>query len=94
MLSSWDDLREHVPTARIALATASRRLFVDLVAAGAGIGLLPTRLAGEAPELVELKSFAPKVAELTRSIWLLTHPDVRHDARVKVVMKVLSSHLR
>ncbi len=91
-LGRWES--ENVPPDRVALATASRRLFVDLVAAGAGIGLLPTRLLGPHPDLVELRSFAPSVAGLTRSAWLLTHPDVRHDAGVKAVMKVLGSQLR
>jgi DNA-binding transcriptional LysR family regulator len=91
-LGRWES--ENVPQDRIALSTPSRRLFVDLVAAGAGIGLLPTRLVGEHAGLVELRSFAPKVAELSRSTWLLTHPDVRHDAGVKAVMKVRGAELR
>lgn len=91
-LGRWES--EHVPAEKIALATASRRLLVDLVAAGAGIGLLPTRLAADNPDLVELRSFAPRVAGLTRSTWILTHPDVKHDGRVKAVMKALSTHLR
>jgi DNA-binding transcriptional LysR family regulator len=91
-LGRWES--ENVPADRVALATASRRLFVDLVVAGAGIGLLPTRLLGEHADLVELRGFAPRVAELTRSTWVLTHPDVRHDARVKAVMRVLGAKLR
>ncbi|MGZ3420094.1 MAG: LysR family transcriptional regulator [Polyangiales bacterium] len=89
-LGRWES--EHVPKDKIAVATASRRLLVDLVSSGAGIGLLPVPLAD--PNLVEIKSFSAKTTELTRTAWLLTHPDVRDDARVRAVMKTLATHLR
>ena len=62
--------------------------------AAADDALLPARLAVYHPDLVELKSYSELTAELTRPAWLLTHPDVRDDARVAIVMKVLAEHLR
>jgi DNA-binding transcriptional LysR family regulator len=90
-LGQWE--REHVPRDKIALATPSRRLLVDLIAAGVGLGLMPVRLSLDRPELVELRSFRQSTAPLTRPAWLLTHPDLRRDARVSVVMKELARHL-
>ena len=90
-LGAWE--KAHVPRDRIALATPSRRLLVDLVAAGVGIGLLPARLVTAYPELVELRGYRPSTAPLTRSAWLLTHADLRHDARVALVMKELAKYL-
>ncbi len=90
-LGRWE--REHVPREQIAAATASRRLLVDLIAAGVGIGLMPARLAVDRPELVEVRSFRTSTVALTRPAWLLTHPDLRRDARISVVMKMLAQHL-
>ncbi|MBL8741778.1 MAG: hypothetical protein JNK04_11810, partial [Myxococcales bacterium] len=91
-LGQWET--KHVPDARVAIATPSRRLLVDLVASGAGLGLLPVRLAAEVPGLVEVPMYAPLVGELTRSAWLFTNPDVRRDARVVAVSRVLLEHLK
>lgn len=91
-LGRWE--REHVPPSKIAAATASRRLLVDLVASGVGIGLLPAPLADPLSGLVELTSYRPLTAALERPAWLLFTPDLRGDARVATVVKVLARHLR
>lgn len=93
--NSWVGLweAEHVPRGRIAASTASRRLFVDLVAAGVGLGLLPTLLADGHPELVELTAYRASTAALQRPAWLLYPPELRQDVRVAAVMKILSKHL-
>jgi DNA-binding transcriptional LysR family regulator len=90
-LGRWE--REHVPRDKVALATPSRRLLTDLIAAGVGIGLMPNRLAVDRPELVELRSYRASTAPLTRPAWLLTHPDLRSDTRISVVMKELAKQL-
>ncbi|MDC0667030.1 LysR family transcriptional regulator [Nannocystis radixulma] len=90
-LGQWE--REHVPQDRVAFATPSRRLLVDLAVASVGLNLMPARLAAEHPELVEVKQFRATTAPLTRPAWILTHPDLRKDARVSVVMKMLARHL-
>jgi DNA-binding transcriptional LysR family regulator len=91
-LGRWEAL--HVPADRVAVATHSRRLLVDLVASGAGLGLLPARLADDVPELVEIPSYRPIVAELTRPAWLLMHAEARRDARVVAVTKALVEHMK
>lgn len=90
--AQWE--RAHVPPARVALATASRRLFIDLVVAGTGVGLLPRPLARRHPELVEVASWRPSLTELRRPAWLLTHPDLKGQARISVTMSALAAALK
>lgn len=90
-LGRWE--KAHVPSERVAAATASRRLFVDLVAAGVGIGLLPAPLADGRPELVEIPSFRASTAGLERPAWLLFAPELRRDARVSAVVRAVARHL-
>lgn len=75
-------------------SSPSRRLLVELVASGAGLGLLPVKLAAGLSELVELSSYRPSCADLARPAWLFMHPEVRRDARVAAVTKVLVEHLK
>ncbi len=89
--AQWE--RKFVPEGRVAVATASRRLFVDLVVTGVGVGLLPKPLAKRHPELVEVASWKSHVTELRRPAWLLTHPDIRNQARISVTMNLLAQSL-
>ena len=84
--SAWE--REHAtPVA----ATARFSALVSLVASGVGVGLMPRLLAERHPELVELTDHRASVAGLTRTAWLLTHPDQRRNPRIVVLMKALQS---
>jgi molybdate transport repressor ModE-like protein len=81
--SAWE--RENV------VEVAARARFdalVALVARGVGIGLMPRAIARE-HGLVELPSHRANVVHLERTAWLLTHPDLRKTARVKVLMDAL-----
>lgn len=83
--SAWE--RSH------ALDVAARAPFfalVSLVAAGIGLGLMPRVLARPHPQLIELPEFRPRVGGLERSVWALTHPDLRKNARVLAVMNALA----
>ncbi|AKT36463.1 LysR family transcriptional regulator [Chondromyces crocatus] len=91
-IGRWE--REHVPREQVAAVTTSRRMFLDLVTAGAGVGLLPEALAENHPELVELTSYRERSADLERPAWLLVPPELRNDVRITTVVKVLSKHLR
>lgn len=88
----WE--RARVSTDAVAMATPSRRVFVDMVAGGLGLGLLPRRLAAMHPQLVEVEQYRAQAEELTRPAWLLTHPELRGSARVSVVMRTLAEHLQ
>ncbi|HTJ81408.1 MAG TPA: LysR family transcriptional regulator [Polyangiaceae bacterium] len=90
-LGEWE--AKHVPADRVALVTSSRRLLVDLVASGAGLGLLPRRLADDDPRLVEVV-FQPKsLPALTRTARLVWHPELRDDARVVALVRALTKSL-
>ncbi len=88
----WE--RARIPAESIAVATPSRRAFVDMVVAGIGLGLLPRKLAQMHPQLVEVTSFRDDARTLTRPAWLLTHPELQDHARISVVMQTLAEHLR
>ncbi len=88
----WE--RARIAPESVAVATPSRRAFVDMVAAGIGLGLLPRRLAALHPQLIEVESYRPDVVDMTRTAWLLTHPELHGHARIAVVMQTLAEHLR
>lgn len=73
------------------LAQAQVRLRVDIfnaVAAvlrtGLGVGILPTFMEPQHPELMAVSEVLP---ELSVPVWMLTHPDLRHTARVQAFMQ-------
>lgn len=90
-LGRWE--AAHAPADRVAIASPSRRLLVELVAAGVGIGLVPARLAEAYPELVEIARYRASTAPLTRQAWVLTHAETQKDARVAALVRVLAGHL-
>lgn len=72
-----------LPAARIAARFDSVSAMVGAVRAGLGLGYLPC-FAGEARE--GLARLSAPVPEMTGTLWLLTHPDLRHTPRVRAVM--------
>lgn len=58
---------------------------------GAGIAVLPCYLADADEALLRLS--AP-IEALTTPLWLLTHPDLRHVARVRAFMEMVTEGLR
>lgn len=59
---------------------------VEAVAVGAGMALLPSYVGEPDPRLVRVGTF---LEHLTLHLWLLTHPDLRHTARVRTLMDFL-----
>ena len=55
----------------------------EAAAAGIGLVLLPCFIGSSTPGLVQLATPDP---ELEAGLWLLTHPDLRHTARVRAFM--------
>ncbi|MGY4877541.1 LysR family transcriptional regulator [Vreelandella aquamarina] len=58
---------------------------------GAGIAVLPCYLADADEALLRLS--AP-IESLTTQLWLLTHPDLRHVARVRAFMEAMTEGLK
>lgn len=73
-------LAANVEPARIAMRLDSLVAMVDAVAAGVGVGMLLTPLADARSELVQLE---PPLPALDTQLWVLTHPDLKHVARVR-----------
>lgn len=62
----------------------------EAVEAGAGIGYLPCFIGDARPSLMRL---APPEPEFGSDLWLLTHPDLRHSARVRVFLDFLAAQI-
>lgn len=58
---------------------------------GAGIAILPCYLGGADDALLRLSE---PIEALTTQLWLLTHPDLRHVARVHAFMEAITHGLR
>jgi DNA-binding transcriptional LysR family regulator len=83
-------VREHVPSERIAYKVNGVLGLAEAVEAGLGIGHLPCFIGDAQPGLVRL---APPVPEFAADLWLLTHPDLRHSARVRVFLDFLAAEI-
>lgn len=60
------------------------------VRSGIGIGVLPCYLAEPDSQLQRL---GDEIGELAVDLWLLTHSDLRHTARVRTVLDYFGSSL-
>ncbi len=76
-------LVQHVGEDRIGWRINTVLGLAEAVAEGAGIGLLPCFIAQTFPNLVPLSG---PIAEIPGALWILTHPDLRSTARVRVFM--------
>jgi DNA-binding transcriptional LysR family regulator len=79
-----------VPADRVKLQINTVTGLDAAVAAGLGIGPLPCFSADANPALRRLSGPHP---ELGADLWLLTHPDLRHAARVRVFMEHVAEAL-
>jgi DNA-binding transcriptional LysR family regulator len=84
-------IRDHVPEPRRAVSADSLVAMADAVRHGMGAGMLLCLLAGADPDLVRL---APVDEAMDTDLWVLTHPDLRHSARVRVLGDFLYERLR
>jgi DNA-binding transcriptional LysR family regulator len=80
----------NVPAERIAYKVNTVLGLAEAVEAGAGIGYLPCFIGDARPSLIRL---APPAAEFASDLWLLTHPDLRHSARVRVFLDFLAAEI-
>lgn len=82
------------PPERIAYRVNSVLGLAEAIEAGIGVGPLPCFIADARPGLRRL---APPEPSFAADLWLLTHPDLRHAARVRVFLDFVAgeiAHLR
>ena len=62
----------------------------EAIAAGMGLGVLPCFIGDSQPGL---RRISPPAADHGGALWLLTHPDLRHAARVRAFMDYVGGEL-
>jgi DNA-binding transcriptional LysR family regulator len=83
-------VREHVAPERIVYKVNTVHGLTEAVEAGVGVGPLPCFIADATPALVRL---SPPNPDFSTGLWLLTHPDLRHSARVRVFLDFLAAEI-
>ncbi|MEM1316800.1 MAG: LysR family transcriptional regulator [Pseudomonadota bacterium] len=83
-------LRDHIAPERIVMRANTFTSLRQLVRAGAGLGIMPYCWPDDTPELVRI--VGPQ-RQHDVPLWVLTHPDVRHSARVKALAQFISKGL-
>ena len=83
-------VRDHVAAERIVYKVNTVLGLTEAVEAGIGIGPLPCFIADASPALVRL---SPPNPDFSTGLWLLTHPDLRHSARVRVFLDFLAAEI-
>jgi DNA-binding transcriptional LysR family regulator len=83
-------VRERVAPERIVYKINAVLGLTEAVEAGVGVGPLPCFIADARPALVRL---SPPNPDFSTGLWLLTHPDLRHSARVRVFLDFLAAEI-
>jgi DNA-binding transcriptional LysR family regulator len=83
--SKWLDV--HAAKATVALRLTSILGLLQAAREGLGVALLPAFFGHLHPELVPLRDALP---ELERTVWLVFHEDLAHNARVRAVVDFLA----
>ena len=81
------EVQTHEPM-KLALELISEELGIGALV-GVGLALLPSD-----QHLPDLQRLFPVEPRFTGELWLLTHPDLRHVARIKTFMEFLTERLR
>ena len=83
--------KKHYPKAQPTFRVNSLLTVLEVVARGAGVGVLPTFLAQGRSDLRPLTG---TLAECDNELWLLTHPESRHLRRIAAVYGHLADTLQ
>jgi molybdate transport repressor ModE-like protein len=86
--AAW--LRKHVPESRIVFRTNSMAALCAATRVGFGLAALPCFLADPMPDLVRV---LPPIDALASELWLLTHRDLRHTARIRAFMDSIADSI-
>ena len=81
-------LDEVLPDLRPRLMSSSIRAQMELVLAGAGLGVLPHFMAAHIPSLVRV---LPSQVRIERSFWMSVHQDLKTTARLRAVRRWMVS---
>lgn len=77
-------MRQHLAQARVRVRVDIFNAAAAMLRTGIGVGVLPCFMEPNHPELVAVSDVIP---EMTVPVWMLTHPDLRDTARVRVFMQ-------
>lgn len=83
-------VHEHVAPERIAYKLNTVLGLAEAVEAGLGIGYLPCFIGDARPGLARLQ---PPQPDYGTDLWVLTHPDLRQSARVRVFLDFLAAEI-
>lgn len=88
-LPAYRWIEDHIPVEKIVMRGSDLMSVAALAASGLGLAVLPDD--HNAPPLKRIADFAPG---LVGGFWLLTHPDLRHTGRIKLLMEHLVGSFR
>ena len=80
----------NIPVERVVYKVNTVLGLAEAVEAGVGVGYVPCFIGDARPSLARL---GPPEPEFGSDLWLLTHPDLRHSARVRVFLDFLAAEL-
>jgi DNA-binding transcriptional LysR family regulator len=83
-------LQEHVGSERVVYRSNTILGLAEAAAAGIGFAIIPCFIGVATPGL---KALAPPDPSLESGLWLLTHPDLRHTARVRAFMDFAAAEI-
>jgi len=83
-------LRDHAGEDRVVYRVSSVLGIAEAAAAGIGVALLPCFIGAATAGLTRLSVPDP---QLEAGLWLLTHPDLRHTARVRAFMDFAAAEI-
>jgi DNA-binding transcriptional LysR family regulator len=83
-------VRERVAPEKIVYKVNTVLGLAEAVEAGIGVGPLPCFIADPRPALVRL---SPPNPDFSTGLWLLTHPDLRQSARVRVFLDFVAAEI-
>ncbi len=84
------DMQARIAPERVVYKVNTVLGLAEAVEVGLGIGYVPCFIADARPSLVRL---APPEPSYAADLWLLTHPDLRHAARVRVFLDFMASEI-
>jgi DNA-binding transcriptional LysR family regulator len=87
-MANW--LKQTYPTIKPIYRVDSMVAMLAAVRAGAGVAALPCVAGDGMPDLQRIGGVLPG---LSNGLWLLTHPDLRHNARIRAFMAFMKDRI-